>query len=166
MTVKLAPASSDHRCWIRAELQSYLAELSNSRLSRRTLKGNTTTHILILLARTGPPPFYHLPKQRSSWFSAGARRPEPSRRNFYNRNRRALYSPCISPAFSCKQCNKRSVWLFPRELASRCASRKRCCVLFLETANFGPGILSLRWHYLHPLTNQQIVFFFQYLTLV
>ena len=28
MTVKLAPASSDHRCWITAELQSYLAELS------------------------------------------------------------------------------------------------------------------------------------------
>ena len=28
MTVKLAPASSDRRCWIRAELQSYLAELS------------------------------------------------------------------------------------------------------------------------------------------
>ena len=28
MTVKLAPASSDQRCWIRSELQSYLAELS------------------------------------------------------------------------------------------------------------------------------------------
>jgi predicted acetyltransferase len=28
MTVRLVPASSDHQCWIRAELQSYLAELS------------------------------------------------------------------------------------------------------------------------------------------
>ena len=39
MTVKLAPASSDQRCWIRAELQSYLGELSQFAAIEKNTEG-------------------------------------------------------------------------------------------------------------------------------
>ena len=39
MTVKLVPASSDRRCWIRAELQSYLGELSQFAAIEKNTEG-------------------------------------------------------------------------------------------------------------------------------
>ncbi len=140
MTVKLAPASSDHRCWVTAELQSYLAELSQFASIEKNAEGQYNYPYLDFYWRAPDRhPFIIYLNNEAAGFLLVREDLDPADGTSLTEIAELYILPAFRQRSVASSAIKEVLGYFPGNWRAAVLPNNACCVLFLEAANFGTG---------------------------